>query len=231
MFSRVRAAGYAAVAISMAASAAFTAPSFALDVNEAPITSTYIDHAAANLDGSDLASNPQGEATLAHDVDFSTPVATHAVAAAIPSSIQPGEADTRSLRDLVAAYAETDTDNAEQECLASAVYFESKGEPLEGQLAVAEVIINRKESGRFAGTLCGVVKQRGQFSFVRGGRIPSVPKASEAWRKAVAIAQIAQEDMADSAGSSALFFHADYVRPNWRGLTRVAAVGNHIFYR
>ena len=231
MFSRVRAAGYAAVAISMAASAAFTAPSFALDVNEAPITSTYIDHAAANLDGSDLASNPQGEATLAHDVDFSTPVATHAVAAVIPSSIQPGEADTRSLRDLVAAYAETDTDNAEQECLASAVYFESKGEPLQGQLSVAEVVLNRARSGRFPASICGVVKQRGQFSFVRGGRLPAVRRDSAAWRKAVAVAHIARADLADGAAPKALFFHARRVAPGWSRATRVATIGNHVFYR
>ena len=56
--------------------------------------------------------------------------------------------------------------------MAGAIYFEAKGEPLSGQLAVAEVILNRAKSGRFPKAICSVVTQRGQFSFVRGGRIP-----------------------------------------------------------
>jgi spore germination cell wall hydrolase CwlJ-like protein len=137
----------------------------------------------------------------------------------------------RSLHELVGLHSSAQTTNAEQECLANAVYFESKGEPLTGQLSVAEVVLNRAKSGRFAPSVCGVVKQRGQFSFVRGGRLPSVPRASLAWKKAVAIARIAQADLADSPASRALFFHATRVRPAWRGLKRVATVGNHIFYR
>ena len=57
--------------------------------------------------------------------------------------------------------------DAEAECLATAVYFESMGEPLEGQLAVAQVVINRAKSGRYPPHWCGVVKQKAQFSFVR----------------------------------------------------------------
>lgn len=232
MFSFTRAAAYAAVFVTMAASAAFADPSMALDVEAAPITSRYIDHASADLDGSALATNPQGAARLAHDVDFSTPVATHAVAAVAETDMDIREmGEERPLDELVAAYASADIAGEELECLASAVYFESKGEPLEGQLAVAEVILNRVKSPKFPDTICGVVKQRNQFSFVRGGHIPSVPKSSRAWRRAVAIAQIAKQDLADSAVSTAMFFHATYVRPSWRGLTRVASVGNHIFYR
>jgi len=137
----------------------------------------------------------------------------------------------RSLSELVGLHSSSRTANAEHECLANAVYFESKGEPLAGQLSVAEVVLNRAQSGRFASSVCGVVKQRGQFSFVRGGRLPSVPRASAAWKKAVAIAEIARQDLADSPASRALFFHATRVRPSWRGLTRIATVGNHIFYR
>lgn len=231
MFSVIRAAGFSAVAITLAASTAFADPSMALDVEAAPVTTSYIDHAAADLDGSALASGPQEPATLSQDVDFSTPVATHAVAP-IPPGFERGEiGEQRPLRSLVADYEDADVSGAELECLASAIYFESKGEPLEGQLAVAEVILNRVESGEFADTICGVVKQRGQFSFVRGGHIPAVPRGSVAWRRAVAIAQIARQDLADSVGPKAMFFHATHVRPSWRGLTRVASVGNHIFYR
>jgi cell wall hydrolase len=136
----------------------------------------------------------------------------------------------RTLAELVSEHAATQTVDAQQECLAGAVYFEAKGEPLHGQLSVAEVILNRARSGRFPASACGVVKQRGQFSFVRGGRFPAIARTSLAWKRAVAIAHIAVSDLADSPASKALFFHAKRVSPGWR-LTRVAAVGNHIFYR
>ena len=136
----------------------------------------------------------------------------------------------RPLAELVGEYARTAPRDDQARCLASAVYWESNGEPLAGQLAVAEVIINRARSGRFASTLCGVITQRSQFSFVRGGRIPTPPQSSAGWRNAVAIAHIALDDLADSPVSTALFFHARYVSPRWR-LQRLATVGNHIFSR
>jgi len=137
---------------------------------------------------------------------------------------------TRSLADLVADQDVGETADAEGECLARAVYWESRGEPLSGQLAVAEVILNRARSGRFAPTLCGVVRQPAQFSFVRQGYIPQPPRASRDWRIAVAIARIATEGLADGGAPRALFFHARRINPGWR-LTRVATVGNHVFYR
>jgi spore germination cell wall hydrolase CwlJ-like protein len=115
-------------------------------------------------------------------------------------------------------------------CLAGAVYFESKGESLEGQLAVARVIINRAKSGRFADSLCGVVYQPSQFSFVRGHGMPPIREESRSWREAVAIAQIAADDSWDSLAEGALFFHARRVAPGW-GKARLASIDNHIFYR
>ena len=72
--------------------------------------------------------------------------------------------------------------------------------------------------------------QRGQFSFIRGKSLPSVPRASKQWHTAVAIAKIVDQDLKDSAIGKALFFHARRVSPRWR-LKRVATVGNHVFYR
>lgn len=135
-----------------------------------------------------------------------------------------------ALADLVEGYAGSETADAESECLARAVYWESRGEPLAGQLAVAEVVINRARSGRFAPTLCGVVRQPYQFSFVRRGAIPQPPSRSRDWHIAVAIARIATEQRAEGAAPRALFFHARRINPGWR-LTRVATVGNHVFYR
>jgi len=121
--------------------------------------------------------------------------------------------------------------DAQLECLAGAVYFEAKGEPLKGQLGVARVILNRTRSGRFPTTACGVVKQRGQFSFVRGGRFPAIARGSAAWRTALAVARAARDGHVESPAGKALFFHARSVSPGWRGVTRVAAIGNHVFYR
>lgn len=135
-----------------------------------------------------------------------------------------------SLAHLVAAHDGAEAADEQFQCLASAVYFESRGEPLEGQLAVAEVILNRVRSGRFRGTVCDVVRQPSQFSFVRRGVIPPAPRHTAAWARAVAIAHIAMNEMHDVTGDNSLFFHATYVRPNW-GRPRIARIGNHIFYR
>lgn len=138
--------------------------------------------------------------------------------------------DARSLSRLVSLHTDTQTIDREEECLAGAVYFEAKGEPLDGQLAVASVILNRAQSGRFPSSICGVVFQRSQFSFVRGNGFPPIARGSRDWREAVAIAKIARNDMWESTVDNALYFHARRVSPGWR-LSRIATIGNHVFYR
>lgn len=135
-----------------------------------------------------------------------------------------------SLAELVHAQDTDDILSAEEHCLAGAVYFESKGESLAGQLAVARVVIARANSGRFPTTLCGVVFQKSQFSFVRGADMPPVATGSTHWRNAVAISKIALSGSWKSPVEGALFFHARHVSPGWR-LTRLGSVDNHIFYR
>ena len=228
----LRAATLVAAAATLTATA-FAGPSLAWEIEAAPVIPVTAAHAAAGINGSSAILNAvEIPSQPAAELDFSTPVAAHAVA-----TLEDGEAEaeaeepkSRSLHDLVQDYSSAEVEDEELRCLAGAVYFESKGEPLQGQLAVAEVIINRAESGRFAGTLCGVVKQRGQFSFVRGGKIPAIPAGNAHWRKAVAIAKIAQAELAESSASNALFFHARRVSPGWK-LKRVGTVGNHVFYR
>ena len=134
-----------------------------------------------------------------------------------------------SLAAAVAARQFPATVDEELACLAGAVYFESHGEPLLGQLAVAHVIINRTRSGRYPGSICGVVTQRSQFSFVHGGVMP-LPPDNAAYRTALAIAQIALGDEWRDPSDGALSFHARRVSPGW-AMTRVATIGNHIFYR
>jgi N-acetylmuramoyl-L-alanine amidase len=135
------------------------------------------------------------------------------------------------LASLVDEYRASDAGSHELDCLAVGIYFESKSEPLQGQLAVGQVIANRSNSGgRFPSSYCGVLFQRGQFSFVHGASLPSVPRSSRQWTTAVAIAKIVDQELKDSVVGNALFFHARYVSPGWH-MKRVASIGNHVFYR
>jgi spore germination cell wall hydrolase CwlJ-like protein len=139
---------------------------------------------------------------------------------------------TLTLESDVARLAAVETAGAEEDCLANAVYFEARGESLEGQLAVAEVVLNRARSGRYPATWCGVVTQHAQFSFVRGGVIPAANRSSEAWKRAVAIARIAQQGSNRMLAANVLWYHANYVSPSWgRRLARSSVIGAHIFYR
>jgi hypothetical protein len=122
------------------------------------------------------------------------------------------------------------TDDAN--CIAVAVYHEARGESLEGQMAVAKVIMNRAASGLYPTSWCAVVKQPAQFSFVRHGRFPSVDRSSDAWHKALGVTRLAVANAVQSVPTDCLWYHADYVAPRWRnGMTRVEKIGAHIFYR
>lgn len=148
-----------------------------------------------------------------------------------PEEKEPVVSRSESLATKVAELRGSDPGSRELECLAVGVYFEAKSEPLTGQLAVGQVIANRANSkGRFPSSYCGVLFQRGQFSFIRGGRWPAVNRSSLQWKNAVAIARIVDQELHDSPVRNALFFHARRVSPGWR-LTRVGTVGNHVFYR
>jgi spore germination cell wall hydrolase CwlJ-like protein len=135
-----------------------------------------------------------------------------------------------TLAALVSAQPQSDELSRDMRCLAGAIYFEARSEPLKGQLAVARVVVNRAGSGRFPDSYCGVVYQPSQFSFVRGHAMPAINTASQDWREAVAIAQIADAGSWHGPAEGALFFHAARVSPGWHA-TRVAKIGNHIFYR
>ena len=120
----------------------------------------------------------------------------------------------------------------EANCIAVAVYHEARGESLEGQMAVAKVIMNRAASGKYPTSWCGVVKQPWQFSFVHHGQFPSVDQASDAWHKAIGVTRLAVANAVPSVPTGCMWYHADYVAPRWRNnLTRVEKIGAHIFYR
>lgn len=114
-------------------------------------------------------------------------------------------------------------------CLAKTVYREAADQELKGQLAVAQVVINRTKSARFPRSVCGVVGQPGQFAETSAVR---PQPGSRSWATAVAISSIAVDGRIGQVAPGAMFFHADYVHPAWsRHHQRVAQIGDHIFYR
>jgi spore germination cell wall hydrolase CwlJ-like protein len=216
----LNAASVAAVGLTAASMLMLAEPGFASDLAESanlPAISLPGADVPAETDEPDLPTEAQA------------PVATSDSEndADVEPKAAPQDIDT--LAELVAATPRPTEIDPELRCLAGAVYFESRGESLAGQLAVAHVVINRANSGRFPKSLCGVVHQPSQFSFVRGGKMPAIRNTGQ-WNNAVAIAQIARDGSWKNQAPGALFFHARYVSPGWRK-TRVASIDNHIFYR
>ncbi|MFY9658614.1 MAG: cell wall hydrolase [Methylocystis sp.] len=128
--------------------------------------------------------------------------------------------------------------SSEKRCLAEAVYFEARSEPVEGQAAVAQVVLNRVSSGLYPPSICGVVYQGRrhymgcQFSFACEGKSLRITEA-ESWATAVRVADevLAGQTYLSQVGRST-HYHADYVRPYWaRTLTRMEKIGHHVFYK
>jgi hypothetical protein len=127
--------------------------------------------------------------------------------------------------------------DSELMCMAQAVYYESAREPLEGQLAVAEVISNRMKDHRYPDTACGVVFQGAtrttgcQFTFTCDGAMKTKPKG-ENWERAKRIAAHVLMNLNEERTGGATHYHATYVDPIWNsGLVQTSQVGMHIFYR
>jgi spore germination cell wall hydrolase CwlJ-like protein len=124
------------------------------------------------------------------------------------------------------------------DCLTRNIYWEAASEPFEGKVAVAQVTLNRVESGRFAPTVCGVVYQKNvfyekvvcQFSWFCEGnhKIRAVHKPM--WQESELVAKkVLLENFRLPSMKNALYYHADYVNPNWRK-TKIDQIGRHIFY-
>ncbi|MBL4750808.1 MAG: cell wall hydrolase [Amylibacter sp.] len=129
--------------------------------------------------------------------------------------------------------------NSEWRCLSEALYFEARGENLQGQFAVAEVILNRRDSKKFPSSVCGVVTQGTksgkkyacQFSYKCDGRA-EVFSEGGAYIQVGKVARIMLDGKARNLTKGATFYHTGAVRPRWsRKFERTAKVGNHYFYR
>jgi|GEM_PF-864159 len=122
-------------------------------------------------------------------------------------------------------------------CLAEAIYFEARGEPIQGQFAVAEVILNRVDSNRWPNGVCATIHQgkekfnRCQFSYVCDG-IPDLITEPDSYLTARKIARTMLMGAPRNITSNATHYHADSVNPRWAGaLEKTASIGSHLFYR
>lgn len=138
---------------------------------------------------------------------------------------------SNQVRFLQTSYEQKKRVMQEVECLARNIYFEAGGESRAGKIAVAEVTMNRVKSRIFPKTVCGVVHQKNQFSWVG---VKSKVRNNHAWRESVSIAEsVLISKKKYGIIGDAMFFHANYipVPDDFAGLTRVKQIGNHIFYR
>jgi spore germination cell wall hydrolase CwlJ-like protein len=151
------------------------------------------------------------------------------------------ERDTASLRNLMTFLPESlgavEEKQTELDCLAQAIYYEARSEGPRGQVAVAEVVMNRVADSRFPNTVCDVVYQGRyratgcQFTFTCDGSLRVKPRGA-AWDRARAVALHMQMGLSKPVTNGATHYHTDYVNPYWSpGLVETAVVGTHIFYR
>ena len=166
-----------------------------------------------------------------------------------------------TLQNAVEGELYTESSQPELYCLAMNTYFEAKSEPIAGQYATADVVLNRVNDARYPNTICEVVlqgptreswktkqhkdlpedqrkfnpvKHRCQFSWYCDGRDDEPRKNSRSWKKSVEIAQmmILSKDWMPDVIDGATFYHADYVSPRWsREKRMVVRIGSHLFYR
>ena len=133
--------------------------------------------------------------------------------------------------------SQAEFEERERRCLSTAIYFEARGEPLQGQIAVGQVIMNRVRSPQFPETICGVVYQGQlapgcQFSFACDGKTDT-PKNDSHWALAQKLAkQITSGEVWLPEIGYSTFYHADYVSPYWKStMNKIDSIGRHIFYK
>lgn len=124
-------------------------------------------------------------------------------------------------------------------CLTKNIYYEARGEPLDGQYAVAEVTMNRVASKHYPSTVCEVVYQE-RFDVIRKRNVSAfswtelditAPVDRRIWERTWKVAEEVYDEQAEPRVEGALFYHAKYIRPRWvRGKRRIAKIGKHIFY-
>jgi len=138
----------------------------------------------------------------------------------------------------MAGYVSAEDKLKQLDCLTRNIYWEAASEPFEGKVAVAQVTLNRVESGRFANTVCGVVYQKNvfyekvvcQFSWFCEGNHKIRAVYQPMWQESELVAKkVLLENFRLPSMKNALYYHADYVNPNWHK-ARIDKIGRHVFY-
>lgn len=156
----------------------------------------------------------------------------------VSNPVTPAQAADAAMQQKYAEFKRKEEQRLHREivCMARNIYFESGSEPYRGKVAVAQVTMNRVQSGEFPSTVCGVVHQKTQvegsticqFSWVCEGKLKI--RAPELYEESL---QVARRVMIDGVRlpeiRGAKYFHATYVHPNWKRQPK-ARIGNHIFY-
>lgn len=169
------------------------------------------------------------------------PAAAPAAAAVQPAAAQPAPVEAATvaaataapLAEMVAAAAPAG--GSEWECLTEALYFEARGESLRGIAAVAEVILNRRDSGAYPGTICGVVNQANangcQFTYTCDGLSDAIHDRA-AWARVGQVARAMMDGAPRTLTGGATHYHTTAVSPSWAArFPRTAQIGPHLFYR
>lgn len=112
-------------------------------------------------------------------------------------------------------------------CLARNIYHEARGESLKGQVAVALVTLNRTKHGNYPSTVCGVVYDKGQFSWTSA---PTRIVNNTAWKSSIELAEAVLEGNITLPNFNALYFHNVSIRPKWKTKVRPLRIGNHVFF-
>ncbi|QNM82809.1 cell wall hydrolase [Sphingomonas sabuli] len=210
-------------------------------------TSTPLLNTSYSLTGATVAKTPV-VAAVQRTVQTTQTMFNNAVGGLFGTTIDPRQAENAKiareaawlrnagwpLYALVDRFAAGTTLDEQATCLATTVYFEARGESVDGQLAVARVVMNRAASGKYPASWCEVMKQPWQFSFVNPhtGNFPAINFQSASWARAQGIARLAMANAYPSLDNDVLWYHADYVAPSWgRRLSYVDKIGAHIFYR
>jgi N-acetylmuramoyl-L-alanine amidase len=123
-------------------------------------------------------------------------------------------------------------DEDHQHCLAQNIYFEARGESIDGQAAVAWVTLNRLMDSQFPDTVCDVVWQRSQFSWTHDGK-SDTPRDADSWQRAqrIALDVVNQYAPENDITSGSTYFHERSISPSWsKRFERVGQIDNHIFY-
>ena len=127
--------------------------------------------------------------------------------------------------------------SSEMKCLAEAIYFEARGETIEGQYAVGEVIINRVLSNEFPSSVCGVISEGAnrlnacQFSYNCDGKLETINE-KKIYGRILKLSKILLEPSARFLTGGATFYHSKFVSPSWsKKFLKTNEIGNHVFYK